>query len=134
MYGILLQLSTKICCALSCSVYETFFGPACPLVLAFHLGEKREIKTAPQHFITNHVLGEVGNEGWEASAMNSSDGEKVAFIYNVACSGAVELWLTRVETCMRETLKKLLQVSKCGMYKSSKLKLLSGEGDKYYSF
>ena len=48
---------------------------------------------------------------YEASAMNSSDGETVAFIGPTTLDGPVEAWLCDIEKNMRMTLKE--ELKKC---------------------
>lgn len=48
---------------------------------------------------------------FEASMMNSPDGETIPFADNVVIDGPVELWLVQVETAMRRAVAKLLSTS-----------------------
>eukprot|EP01083_Nonionella_stella_P243953 849565_1 len=71
-------------------------------------------KNIKKCFVGIHTLdlvppGQNGNKTWEASGMSSPDGENVPFNQNILCTGPVEVWLGSVQTCMRDTLKRLLQ-------------------------
>jgi dynein heavy chain len=48
---------------------------------------------------------------YEATLMNSPDGETAPFVDNVIIDGPVELWLKEVERAMRRAIAKLLSVS-----------------------
>jgi dynein heavy chain len=50
-----------------------------------------------------------GNRTWEATGMKSAEGEVIPFSNNVACEGAVEGWLNKVEAAMFITLQRLLR-------------------------
>lgn len=59
---------------------------------------------------------------FEATHMNSPDGEVVPFADNVIIDGAVELWLVSVEKAMRRSIGKLLQGSFSGFKGNKKEK------------
>jgi dynein heavy chain, axonemal len=63
----------------------------------------------------------MNNATYEASHINSHDGEVVPFVDNVVIDGPVELWLVQVEKSMRRAIGKLLSIS-CNAFKGKKEK------------
>jgi len=54
---------------------------------------------------------------WEATHMNSSEGENIAFLSSTLLEGPVESWLCEVEKNMRVTLKEELKKCKNNLRK-----------------
>ncbi len=57
-------------------------------------------------------------EDAEIEGLRSAEGEELKLSYAVPVTGAVEEWLSEVERAMRDTLKKLLQISLQSVVKS----------------
>ena len=93
------------------------------------LGQSKDPMAVQRHMKKNfegikslkmHPPG-IANKTFEASQMNSPDGEVAPFADNVVIDGAVELWLVQVEKAMRRAISKLLNLSIQG-YKGKKEK------------
>ena len=93
------------------------------------LGQSKDPMAVQRHMKKNfegikslkmHPPG-TANKTFEASQMNSPDGEVAPFADNVVIDGAVELWLVQVEKAMRRAISKLLNLSIQG-YKGKKEK------------
>ncbi|CAM9180031.1 unnamed protein product [Ectocarpus fasciculatus] len=77
-----------------------------PMAVQKHIKKCFEgIKSMKMHAPSNT------NKTFEASTMNSPDGETAPFVDNVVIDGAVEMWLVLVEKAMRRGISKLLQKS-----------------------
>jgi dynein axonemal heavy chain len=65
---------------------------------------------------------ETGHRHYEVVGMKSDDGEEVKFSNTIVVAGAVESWMTDVEACMQNTLRKQLQAALAFVQKSSSKK------------
>jgi len=77
------------------------------------LGQARDPEAVQPHLkkcfdAIKSIKMEKGRKQIEASAMNSPEGEKVEFQNNVVTEGAVEIWMSQIESEMRYTLHMLL--------------------------